>query len=98
MTRYIDCGTYNVPCDNFVRNFSCQIFEGSCSFQVTKGSVVIVAGYAVISRSLNVEGDQVDTRERYASVFEKMVSDFTGNELIESFHRSRGQTAHKFVH
>lgn len=80
------------------RHLPRQIFESGRSFQIAQSPVIVVRRYTVISGTMNIKSNQVDSRIRYSADLEQMIGHLTGYKLIQSLHRCRDQSSRHFVH
>lgn len=86
------------PSYHLWRHLPRQIFESGRSFQIAQSPVIVVRGYTVISGTMNVKSNQVDSRIRYSADLEQMIGHLTGYKLIQSLHRGGDQSSRHFVH
>ena len=67
-------------------HLSPQPLEAGGSCEVADGSVVIIAGDAVVPGSLDVQGGKVEAGEGCVLLLEQMVGDLRGEKLVQGLH------------
>ena len=80
--------------DHVEADFFAQVLEGRGPVQFTSHAIFVVGPQSVIAASLDVESGQIEAGERNSLLFEQVIGDFAGDELILILHRSGDQSTH----
>lgn len=83
--------------NHFRRNLIGQVLKGDCESHVAQFSIFVIGRYAMVTSSLQIQGNQVHSRKWLPSFFEQMICHFFCYRMVECFNACSDQSTQYFI-